>query len=48
MDGFPMTELAACAAQVHELFTELWDAGFTREEAFELTKIVVEAQESRG
>ncbi|MFG3136139.1 hypothetical protein ACGFZA_07935 [Streptomyces sp. NPDC048211] len=37
----PMTVLAAAAAQVHELYQSYVDAGFTEQQALELTKTVL-------
>ncbi|MYX14373.1 hypothetical protein GTY67_13300 [Streptomyces sp. SID8374] len=37
----PMTELAAAAAQLHELYATYVQAGFTEPQAFELTKAVL-------
>ncbi|MCX5144632.1 hypothetical protein [Streptomyces sp. NBC_00338] len=37
----PMTVLAAAAAQVHELYQSYVDAGFTEQQALELTKAVL-------
>lgn len=37
----PITELAAAAAQLHELYTAYIAAGFTEPQAFELTKTVM-------
>lgn len=48
MDGFPITELGAAAAQVHELYCEFLAVGFTEEQAFELTKITLEGQNHNG
>ncbi|WP_187285092.1 hypothetical protein [Streptomyces sp. OR43] len=39
----PMTALAAAAAQVHELYRSYMDAGFTEQQALELTKAVLAA-----
>lgn len=37
----PISELAAAAAQLHELFTAYVESGFTREEALELIKAII-------
>lgn len=37
----PITQLAAAAAQLHELYTAYRDAGFTEAQAFELTKTIL-------
>lgn len=37
----PISELAAAAAQMHELFTSYIEAGFTREEALDLIKTLL-------
>jgi len=37
----PITELAAAAAQLHELYTAYIDAGFTEPQAFDLIKTVM-------
>lgn len=37
----PLTELAAGAAQVHEMYLAYIQAGFTEQQAFELTKSIL-------
>lgn len=37
----PITQLAAAAAQLHELYTAYLEAGFTEAQAFELTKAIL-------
>ncbi|GAA1888291.1 hypothetical protein GCM10009837_07670 [Streptomyces durmitorensis] len=37
----PITELAAGAAQLHEVYLAYLDAGFTNDQAFDLTKAVL-------
>ncbi|MGW7087525.1 hypothetical protein ACWGH2_29070 [Streptomyces sp. NPDC054871] len=37
----PITELAAGAVQLHEVYLAYLDAGFTHDQAFDLTKAVL-------
>jgi len=42
----PITELAAAAAQLHELYASYVEAGFTEHQAFELIKTIIAASPS--
>ncbi|WP_405925425.1 hypothetical protein [Streptomyces sp. NBC_00035] len=44
----PITALAAGAAQLHEAYLAYLNAGFTAEQAFELTKTVLAASITKG
>ncbi|MFD3740457.1 hypothetical protein [Streptomyces sp. NPDC058629] len=44
----PMTELAAAAAQLHEMYQAYVDAGFTEQQALDLTKAVIVANIGGG
>jgi hypothetical protein len=39
----PITQLAAAAAQVHELYLSYIEAGFTEAQAFDLVKTILTA-----
>ncbi len=39
----PITQLAAAAAQLHELYESYVTAGFTEDQAFDLAKVVLAA-----
>ncbi|MHC3450747.1 hypothetical protein [Streptomyces prasinus] len=43
----PITQLAAAAVQLHELYDSYIEAGFTEAQAFELTKATLIASISR-
>lgn len=43
MSGDPLQSMAIAAVGLHELFTSYMQAGFTRQEAFELAKAVMVA-----
>ncbi|MET4670852.1 MULTISPECIES: hypothetical protein [Streptomyces] len=44
----PMTELAAASAQLHEMYQAYVDAGFTEQQALDLTKAVIVANIGGG
>ncbi|MFE7485447.1 hypothetical protein [Streptomyces sp. NPDC057552] len=44
----PMTELAAAAVQLHEMYQAYVGAGFTEQQALELTKAVIVANIGGG
>lgn len=44
----PITELAAAAVQLHELYSAYIEAGFSEAQAFELTKAILVAGVSAG
>ena len=45
---FPLTELAAAAAQLHELYTAYLQAGFSEAQAFELVRSMAAAGIKQG
>lgn len=44
----PITEMAAAAAQLHELFTAYMEAGFSRMEALHLVSAILTANAKSG
>jgi hypothetical protein len=44
----PITQLAAAAAQLHELYASYIEAGFTEPQAFDLVKTILAASLHNG